>query len=138
MFLFLFYLEDEFVQSLMFIFESFALSGSFRRVAAASIQCIKQQSLACFYDIKEINQGFLLLGNGYPTLTLQWCNVLILLNFNDQSYWSEVVKTPKKYVMAASQRFVLFLLIHSFSYYRKLTNYGHSGSIKILVLEKGQ
>ncbi|KAL4231691.1 hypothetical protein ACF0H5_009269 [Mactra antiquata] len=86
---------------LMYITHMFQ-SGSFRRVATASVQQIRQPSLNCYYGIKEINQEFLLLGISQPTLTLQWCHVLILLNFNDQGFWSEAVKTPKKYVMAST------------------------------------
>ncbi|WAR21216.1 HD-like protein [Mya arenaria] len=86
---------------LMYITHMFQ-SGSFRRVATASIQCIRQPPSPCFYGIQDINSEFLLLGNSQPTLTLQWCNVLILLNFSDQAFWSEVVKTPKKYVMATN------------------------------------
>lgn len=87
----------------MFLFLPIVILGSFRRVATASVQQIRQSPLSCYYGIKDINQDFLLLGVSQPTLTLQWCNVLILLNFNDQTFWSEAVKTPKKYVMAGSR-----------------------------------
>ncbi|XP_053407184.1 huntingtin-like isoform X2 [Mercenaria mercenaria] len=95
------FLSQQLSHLLMYITHMFQ-SGSFRRVATASVQQIKQRSLACYYDIKAINHDFLLLGVTQPTLTLQWCNVLILMNFSDQSFWSDVVKTPKKYIMASS------------------------------------
>jgi len=80
--------------------------GAFRRVAAASIQCIRLPCSTGCYDIKELNEQFLLLGNTQPTLTLQWCNVLILLNYSEQTFWSLVVQTPSKYVMAGTGRWV--------------------------------
>ncbi|XP_060568114.1 huntingtin-like isoform X3 [Ruditapes philippinarum] len=95
------FLSQQLSHLLMYITHMFQ-SGSFRRVATASVQQTRQRSLLCYYDIKAINQEFLLLGVTQPTLTLQWCNVLILLNFSDQSFWSDVVKTPKKYIMASS------------------------------------
>ena len=78
-------------------------SGLFRRIATASVKIIHQTTIPCHYDIKEINENFLLLGMSQPTLTLQFCNVLILLNFNDQAFWSEVIRTPKRKVLTGSK-----------------------------------
>ena len=31
----------------------------------------------------------------------QWCNVLILLNYDNQSWWSEILQAPTKYLMSS-------------------------------------
>ena len=80
--------------------DSFLFIGLFRRIATASMKNVHQDLMGCCYDIKEINENFLLLGMSQPTLTLQYCNVLILLNFNDQGFWSEVIGTPKRKTMS--------------------------------------
>ena len=82
--------------------DTIPLIGLFRRIATASMKIIHQDLMGCCYDIKEINESFLLLGMSQPTLTLQYCNVLILLNFNDQGFWSEVIGTPKRKTMSGS------------------------------------
>ena len=67
------------------------------------MKIIHQETLNCFHDIKEINENFLLLGMSQPTLTLQYCNVLILLNYNDQAFWSDIIRTPKRKVITGSR-----------------------------------
>lgn len=68
-------------------------SGSFRCVATAAMEAVHAESTAgteaC--GIEEINQHFLSLAYSYPTLTVQWCNVLTLLNYGEQSFWSRVL-----------------------------------------------
>ena len=79
------------------------ISGLFRRIATASMKITHQEALSCFHDIKEINENFLLLGMSRPTLTLQYCNVLILLNFNDQSFWSDIIGTPNRKIITSNR-----------------------------------
>lgn len=68
-------------------------SGSFCRVATAAMQAVHAESSAgtevC--GIEEINQHFLSLAYSYPTLSVQWCNILALLNYGEQGFWSRVL-----------------------------------------------
>ncbi|XP_074640755.1 huntingtin-like [Tubulanus polymorphus] len=76
-------------------------SGQFRRVATATMRIIRQKTTCSFYSIEQINEYFLLLSEKYPTFTLQWCNILILLNYDKQEWWSRVMQTPQKYMMSS-------------------------------------
>ncbi|XP_052100645.1 huntingtin-like [Mytilus californianus] len=84
-------------QLLLYITHMFQ-SGMFRKVATCSMQISSQESPECLYNIKQLNQYFLSFSMTSPTLTLQWCNILILLNFDDQILWSDVMQTPKRYL----------------------------------------
>lgn len=53
-----------------------------------------------FFSITEINGLFKDLVSSQPTLTLQWSNVLILLNYDCESYWTEILLTNKRYILA--------------------------------------
>lgn len=68
-------------------------SGSFCRVATAAMQAVHAESSTgtevC--GIEEINQHFLSLAYSYPTLSVQWCNILALLNYGEQGFWSRVL-----------------------------------------------
>ncbi|KAL3864910.1 hypothetical protein ACJMK2_006556 [Sinanodonta woodiana] len=86
---------------LMYITHMFQ-SGLFRRVATAAMKLLKQETPPCFHGVPEINGEFVQLGSSHPTLTLQWCNILILLNFDNQNFWSRIIQTPQKYIMSTS------------------------------------
>lgn len=44
-----------------------------------------------YYSVTEIENLFLKLGAFYPTLVIQWCNILTLLNCDNRFFWSKVV-----------------------------------------------
>lgn len=73
-------------------------SGMFRHVATSAMMLIKQEAKGIedrnvhLYSIKEIDQLFLDLAAIHPTLVLQWCNVLTLLNCDNQSFWTEILR----------------------------------------------
>ncbi|XP_050396465.2 huntingtin [Patella vulgata] len=72
-------------------------SGLYRRVATAAMRLINRDRPNCLYSVKEIN-GFLLgLGTRWPTLALHWSNILILLNYDNQKLWNQILQTPQKY-----------------------------------------
>ncbi|XP_071090376.1 huntingtin-like isoform X1 [Haliotis cracherodii] len=79
-------------------------SGLYRRVATAAMRIMQMDCPRNVYSVREINQLLLALNTVYPTLTMLWCNVLILLNFDDQSMWSQVMHTPQKYLMVSPSR----------------------------------
>ncbi|RUS73694.1 hypothetical protein EGW08_018541 [Elysia chlorotica] len=69
-------------------------SGLFRRVATAAMRLLQLESPACMYSVGEINSHMVGVSSVCPSLTLHWCNVLILLNFDDRSLWTSVVERP--------------------------------------------
>ena len=60
------------------------------------MQISRSEAPECFYGIQELNEHFLSVPMTTPILTLQWCNILILLNFDDQTLWSEVMQTTNR------------------------------------------
>lgn len=44
--------------------------------------------------VLQINQEMLWVGGVYPTLTLQWAHILMLLNYDNQVWWRRVLGTP--------------------------------------------
>lgn len=69
------------------------LIGSFRRVATAAMEAAHAESSTgtevC--GIEEMNEHFLCLAYSYPTLTVQWCTILTLLNYGEQGFWCRVL-----------------------------------------------
>ena len=86
---------------------SFPPAGLFRRVATAAMRLLHNESPSCFYSIGEMNQTIVGLSTACPMLTLHWCNVLILLNYDDRKFWSQIVQTPQSFkVVTQRQRSV--------------------------------
>ncbi|XP_014662838.1 PREDICTED: huntingtin-like [Priapulus caudatus] len=81
-------------QLLLYIMHMFQ-SGIYRRVATAAMSMIVEEPPACFYSVRQINGYFHALRMTQPTLLLQWCNILTLLNYDDQSWWSELMQTHR-------------------------------------------
>ena len=75
-------------------------TGMFRRVANTAMQILHQPAPEGFFSISEINLLFRELVTSEPTLALQWCNILILLNYDDHAFWSDMMLTNKRYVVA--------------------------------------
>lgn len=63
---------------------------------------IRRDAEEHYYSIQEINESFRSISSQHPTLMLQWSNVLILLNYDDQAWWSRVLRTPRTYMVASS------------------------------------
>ncbi|XP_064630020.1 huntingtin-like [Lineus longissimus] len=97
------FLAQQTAHLLLYITHMFQ-SGQFRRVATATMSLIRQQADEAFYPIESINESFHGLSDTYPTLMLQWCNILIQLNYDNQKWWSKVMQTPQKYLMASPNR----------------------------------
>uniref|UniRef100_A0A061QFU3 Putative huntingtin n=1 Tax=Cupiennius salei TaxID=6928 RepID=A0A061QFU3_CUPSA len=74
-------------------------SGTFRRLSASAMSIIKgeegpvDESLKypIYYSVAEIGCLFLKLAAFYPTLVIQWCNILTLLNCDNRAFWSKIV-----------------------------------------------
>ncbi|KAK7109044.1 hypothetical protein V1264_013160 [Littorina saxatilis] len=94
------FLQQQVTHLMLYITHMFQ-SGLFRRVATAAMGLLQNESPTCFYSIREINQMILALSTCCPMLTLHWCNVLILLNYDDRKFWSQIVQTPQSFKMAS-------------------------------------
>ncbi|XP_054167381.1 huntingtin-like [Oppia nitens] len=82
-------------------------SGSFRRVAKAAMNLIKKcQFSDCVdtddtnsylngFSLYKTNSSFLTLMSSHPTLSLQWFNLLMLLNYednNEDGLWNQLIR----------------------------------------------
>lgn len=86
------FLCQQLSQLLLYITHMFQ-SGIYRRVATAAMTVIVDNPPDWFYNVVQINSHFQGLKMTHPTLLLQWCNILALLNYENQSWWSEVMQT---------------------------------------------
>ncbi|XP_013398873.1 huntingtin [Lingula anatina] len=97
------YLCQQLAHFLLYVTHMFQ-SGQFRKVATSAMSLIKQQVPDYFYSVQELNKAFKEMSSIHPTLTLQWSNVLILLNYEEQHWWSDIMQTPRKYVLSSPAR----------------------------------
>ncbi|XP_060084449.1 huntingtin-like [Ylistrum balloti] len=91
------FLTQQLSQLLLYVTHMFQ-SGLFRKVATSAMKASHLDTPHCYHSIQELNHMFLSVSMTLPTLTLQWCNILILLNFDDQTLWSTVMQTPKRFL----------------------------------------
>ncbi|XP_054721499.1 huntingtin-like [Uloborus diversus] len=74
-------------------------SGTFRTVTTCAASIVKEESSEqkkvskyIYYSISDIENIFLKLTPFYPTVVIQWCNILTLLNSDNRSFWSKIVQ----------------------------------------------
>ncbi|XP_041477605.1 huntingtin-like isoform X1 [Lytechinus variegatus] len=72
-------------------------SGTFRKVGVmmASLIARPQQS-KCWFALDSLNEAFHSLIQTDPILVLQWCQLLLLLNFDSTDWWMRILHTPKR------------------------------------------
>ncbi|XP_033756060.1 huntingtin-like [Pecten maximus] len=97
------FLTQQLSQLLLYVTHMFQ-SGLFRKVATSAMKASHLDTPHCYHSIQQLNHMFLSVSMTLPTLTLQWCNILILLNFDDQSLWSTVMQTPKRFLKPGSSQ----------------------------------
>lgn len=51
----------------------------------------ESSKISVYYSVAEIGNYFLKLAAFYPTIVIQWCNILTLLNCDNRSFWSNIV-----------------------------------------------
>jgi len=99
------------------------LSGICRRVAIAAMSLLHESSdnaevgstalpdcsasAPQQFSLHKVNEAFLAITASHPTLMVQWCNILILLNHGDQAWWSQLLQTPHVQPSAVSSSYVL-------------------------------
>lgn len=75
----------------------------FRRITAAASRLLKAESnggqtapeASLFYPLEGLNSMVQCLITTHPSLVLLWCQVLLIINYTNYSWWAEVQQTPK-------------------------------------------
>lgn len=78
-----------FLQLCIHMFES----GSHCKVANATMQMIQGRNMPEeeYLPIDQLNYLMLSIGNVCPTITCQWAYLMILLGYNEMSFWSKIL-----------------------------------------------
>lgn len=77
------------------------LSGMFRRITAAASRLLKEENgqtgpeAGLFYHLEGLNSMVQSLLTTHPSLVLLWCQVLLVINYTNYSWWVEVHQTPR-------------------------------------------
>uniref|UniRef100_T1IW53 Huntingtin n=1 Tax=Strigamia maritima TaxID=126957 RepID=T1IW53_STRMM len=90
-----YFLSQQLAHLLLYMMHMFQ-SGIYRRVATVCMNLIKEECPPGYFSVHQMNTIFLRLAPLIPTVTLQWCNILILLNYDDQLFWAQVMKTSNR------------------------------------------
>ncbi|XP_061737339.1 huntingtin isoform X6 [Nerophis ophidion] len=86
-------------------------SGMFRRITAAASRLLMAESAngpsdseaGLYYHLESLNcmvQGLI---TTHPSLVLLWCQVLLLINYTNYSWWAEVHQTPKRQSLSCTK-----------------------------------
>lgn len=70
----------------------------FRRITVAASRLLKGESGAeagLFYPLEGLNSMVQSLITTHPSLVLLWCQVLLIIDYTNYSWWSEVHRTPR-------------------------------------------
>ncbi|XP_054855013.1 huntingtin isoform X2 [Eublepharis macularius] len=79
-------------------------SGMFRRITAAAAKLFTGDgSSDVFYTLESLNGLVQSMIPTHPSLVLLWCQILLLVNYTDCSWWSEVHQTPKRYSLSSTK-----------------------------------
>lgn len=77
--------------------------GMFRRITAAASRLLKAESAGgltgseanLFYPLEGLNSKVQCLITTHPPLVLLWCQVLLIINYTNYSWWAEVHQTQR-------------------------------------------
>ncbi|XP_061581949.1 huntingtin isoform X1 [Cololabis saira] len=86
-------------------------SGMFRRITAAASRLLKAETSGVqpsaeagpFYPLEGINNKVQCLITTHPSLVLLWCQVLLIINYTNYSWWSEVHHTPRGHSLSSTK-----------------------------------
>ena len=73
----------------------------FRRITAAASRLLKGEGpcvggeAGAFYSLDALNARVQGLTTTHPALVLLWCQVLLIINYTNYSWWAEVHQTPR-------------------------------------------
>ncbi|XP_028309494.1 huntingtin isoform X2 [Gouania willdenowi] len=82
-------------------------SGMFRRITAAASRLLKGEAAGSeaglFYPLEGLNSMVQCLITTHPSLVLLWCQVLLIINYTNYSWWAEVHQTPKRQSLSCTK-----------------------------------
>nr|XP_046259998.1 huntingtin isoform X3 [Scatophagus argus] len=86
-------------------------SGMFRRITAAASRLLKGESgggqtgteASLFYPLEGLNSIVQCLITTHPSLVLLWCQVLLIINYTNYSWWAEVHQTPRRHSLSCTK-----------------------------------
>ena len=80
--------------SSLFSYYFFLLTGHYRKVAKFMMEQLCTETTHLHQLVLRINMCMEGVGAQYPTIALQWSYILMLLNYNDQTWWRHTLRTP--------------------------------------------
>ncbi|XP_053714041.1 huntingtin-like isoform X2 [Synchiropus splendidus] len=86
-------------------------SGMFRRITAAASRLLKCESgtsqvcdeVGLFYSLDGLNNLVQCLITTHPSLVLLWCQVLLVIDYTNYSWWAEVHQTPRRQSLSCTK-----------------------------------
>uniref|UniRef100_A0A8C9WQY0 Huntingtin n=1 Tax=Scleropages formosus TaxID=113540 RepID=A0A8C9WQY0_SCLFO len=79
-------------------------SGMFRRITAAATKLLKAEGGdGNFYTLERLNNLAQSLITTHPSLVLLWCQILLLINYTNYAWWSEVHQTPRRHSLSSTK-----------------------------------
>ncbi|XP_058860961.1 huntingtin-like isoform X1 [Acipenser ruthenus] len=79
-------------------------SGMFRRITAAATKLFKGDGCeGSFYSLDSLNSMIQSLITTHPSLVLLWCQVLLLINYTNYTWWAEVHHTPRRHSLSSTK-----------------------------------
>uniref|UniRef100_A0A4W6F5F5 Huntingtin n=1 Tax=Lates calcarifer TaxID=8187 RepID=A0A4W6F5F5_LATCA len=86
-------------------------SGMFRRITAAASRLLKGEGgsgqtgtdASLFYPLEGLNSMVQCLITTHPSLVLLWCQVLLIINYTNYSWWAEVHQTPRRHSLSCTK-----------------------------------
>ncbi|KAG7222921.1 hypothetical protein INR49_015948 [Caranx melampygus] len=86
-------------------------SGMFRRITGAASRLLKGEGgigqtgaeASLFYPLEGLNSMVQCLITTHPSLVLLWCQVLLIINYTNYSWWAEVHQTPRRHSLSSTK-----------------------------------
>ncbi|XP_068926815.1 huntingtin isoform X1 [Petaurus breviceps papuanus] len=79
-------------------------SGMFRRITAAATRLFTGDgSDGSFYTLESLSELVRSMIPTHPSLVLLWCQILLLVNYTNYNWWSEVHQTPKRHSLSSTK-----------------------------------
>ncbi|KAJ8247772.1 hypothetical protein GJAV_G00250130 [Gymnothorax javanicus] len=80
-------------------------SGMFRRITAAATRLLKTEvgGEGSFYTLQGLNSMGQSLIATHPSLVLLWCQVLLVIDYTNYAWWSEVHQTPRRHSLSRTK-----------------------------------
>ncbi|KAG9346961.1 hypothetical protein JZ751_005888 [Albula glossodonta] len=81
-----------------------SLNRMFRRITAAATKLLKGEGgEGSFYSLENLNSLVQSLITTHPSLVLLWCQILLIINYTNYTWWSEVHQTPRRHSLSCTK-----------------------------------